>query len=217
MVEINDSEYWQKYYLCQKMPFRPTLFAQYCYDNRYVKTKSRLIELGCGNGRDAVFFAGKDVFVTAIDQSSSEINFLNNKFRNFNLIFKCCDFTNIDDFSKYDCIYSRFSLHAISDEQENRLINSILNTSKKGTMILFEFRGLNNEYYGLGIRRTSGGHTFFYEGHNRRFVDVKSLASKFDDQNFQLILADEKKGRAPYQNTDFTFGRIIARKSDNTL
>jgi len=37
----------------------------------------RMIDLGCGNGRDSVFFAKHRISVIAIDQVVSEIDFLN--------------------------------------------------------------------------------------------------------------------------------------------
>ena len=209
---INDLNYWQNYYKNQKMPFTPSLFAKYCFENLYVKKNSSLLELGCGNGRDAVFFAEKDVLVTAVDQSPSEIEFLKDKFKSRNLIFQCTDFSKINDFSNFDCIYSRFSLHAIDKEQEDQVVQTALKTTKKGTIILLEFRGLNNEYYGLGEKSISSDHTFFYEGHYRRFVDVDLLSSKFRNNGFHIVIADEKKGRAPFRGTDYSFARIIAIK-----
>jgi cyclopropane fatty-acyl-phospholipid synthase-like methyltransferase len=69
-----DKVYWEKFYKQQNKDLKPSLFAKYVYDT-YAKSGQTLIELGCGNGRDAIYFANKGLHVNAIDQCSDEINF----------------------------------------------------------------------------------------------------------------------------------------------
>ena len=79
--EFNDKEYWIKYYetiLKSKKNISPSDFAKYLVENDIVKTDSDLVELGCGNGRDSIYFPSYDVNVTAIDQCSNTTTFLNN-------------------------------------------------------------------------------------------------------------------------------------------
>ena len=51
-----DKNYWKSIYSKQSEGERPSLFAIYIADNYDLEGKN-LIELGCGNGRDAIYFA----------------------------------------------------------------------------------------------------------------------------------------------------------------
>lgn len=83
-----------------------------------------IVELGCGNGRDALFFANKGMNVLAIDQCEEEIKFLSNKYKNLkNIAFRADDFTNLKDSNPpFDIVYSRFTLHSVSKEQETKTL-----------------------------------------------------------------------------------------------
>ena len=64
--------YWNKYYRLKKSPLLPSNFAKYC-KKKYLKKNKSLLEIGCGNGRDAFFFYKNNLNVTAIDKSESII------------------------------------------------------------------------------------------------------------------------------------------------
>src|SRR5574341_1576849 len=48
----------------------PSQFAISCYDD-YIKTKNvkKMLELGCGQGRDTLFFASEGIEIEALDYS----------------------------------------------------------------------------------------------------------------------------------------------------
>lgn len=87
-----DKIYWRNFYNKHKINVEPSLFAKFIYDNYLLgstntdstgikDTKSNalsLLELGCGNGRDSLYFAINAIDVIAIDQVQEEIEFLNN-------------------------------------------------------------------------------------------------------------------------------------------
>ena len=50
---------------------------------------------GCGNGRDAFFFAKSGINIHASDISDASITALNQKAQNGNPLFVCADFTNL--------------------------------------------------------------------------------------------------------------------------
>ena len=55
-VKLKDQiRYWDIYYKNNNVPLEPTSFAKYCLP--LIKKKSNFLELGCGNGRDSIFFA----------------------------------------------------------------------------------------------------------------------------------------------------------------
>lgn len=127
---ITDEKYWTKFYQQHQDPFTASLFAKFCCKH-YIKKHDLLLELGCGNGRDAIYFSKNLVKVDAIDLCRKEINYLNQKYKNSDLKFMCMDFSEINFVDKYDIVYSRFTLHSISEEQENKLFPAVYRALKK--------------------------------------------------------------------------------------
>ena len=69
---IDDNDYWNNFYKTNGVVNKPSLFAQYVEENHFEPGKT-LLELGCGNGRDAIFFAEKGKRVSALDLSAQTI------------------------------------------------------------------------------------------------------------------------------------------------
>ena len=72
---IDEHDYWNKFYEENGVIHQPSSFARYIED-RYFENGKTLLELGCGNGRDAIFFAEKGKRVSALDLSSQAIQSL---------------------------------------------------------------------------------------------------------------------------------------------
>ena len=146
-----DKKYWENIYAKQSENERPSLFAKYIVDSIQVEGKS-LIELGCGSGRDAIFFANANASqVVAIDQCDNIIKLLNQRFQQVsNLDFKCLDFTNLDDMNPFDIVYSRFTLHSISKGQEENVLRWAYRNLRPNGKLCVEVRGQRNEIYKIG-------------------------------------------------------------------
>ena len=122
-----DKEYWNKFYKNRSAVDFPSSFAEFCLEN-YINTGSKILELGSGNGRDALYFFRKQNHVIAIDQSveSSSLNDEKQKVITNPINLEVIN----DDFIKYDymqhvgvnIVYSRFTLHAISLEEEQLVL-----------------------------------------------------------------------------------------------
>src|SRR5262245_6981517 len=64
---------WDEFY-SHAHTFRPTPFAQWARDRFENEIRPAfVIDLACGNGRDALFFAGMQVPVVGVDRSESGI------------------------------------------------------------------------------------------------------------------------------------------------
>jgi tellurite methyltransferase len=72
-----DKKYWDGYYTDHYSKSKPTSFAKSII-NTLPKRTCKLLEIGCGNGRDSFYFSGKGHDVSAFDQSEVIINTLQN-------------------------------------------------------------------------------------------------------------------------------------------
>lgn len=209
--KINDIDYWTSFYSKNQVPFKHSLFAQFCLDN-YLKPNDYLLELGCGNGRDSVFFAQNNIKVKAVDSCKSEIEFLDKKYKDIKFIAD--DFCSLDSEKfVYDAIYSRFTIHSISKEQEIMLFPWVFKALKNGGYFCIEVRGMKNSLFGKGEKILED--TFKYEEHLRRFIDFDVLCNELKDVGFNIIYSKEDRGFAPFKDEDDFFIRVICRKWEN--
>lgn len=207
-----DKNYWKNIYSQQSESERPSLFAQHIVETYQVENK-RLIELGCGNGRDAIYFANANAIVDAIDQCDNIIELLQHRFQRLNnLQFKCLDFTNLDDSSKYDIVYSRFTLHSISKQQESKVIRWAYQNLNPNGKFCIEVRGQKNEIYQIGIPVENEPDAFILNNHYRRFLQFEALCNELKSIGFNIEFAAEKKGFAPFNGQDETYIRVIGSK-----
>ena len=114
-----DKDHWEQYYKKNSKPFEPSSFAKEVVNE--LEVGSTLIDIGCGNGRDSIFFAKNNLKTTAIDQSETAIKNLK-YFENKMLKFHCVNILNLENKS-YDYGYCRFLLHSISEQEENYLLD----------------------------------------------------------------------------------------------
>lgn len=208
-----DKSYWKNIYSKQSEGEQPSLFAKYIVETIDIEDKS-IIELGCGNGRDAIFFANANAHVTAIDQCENIIDLLNVRFQKVsNLQFKCTDFTCLDDDIPFNIVYSRFTLHSISKEQEDRVLRWAYRNLNPNGKLCIEVRGQRNEIYQVGTPVEGEPDAFILNDHYRRFIHFETLCMELEKLGFKLDFAKEQKGFAPYNGTDETYIRVIAAKN----
>ncbi len=208
-----DTTYWNLFYASNPEIEHPSLFAQYVYEQ--LENGKTLLELGCGNGRDSVYFSEK-VDVTAIDASDKAISDLNKKYQDRSGIrFLCDDFVCAAALfqRQYDYCYSRFTLHAISEEQELSVISNVRHALKDSGLFFIEVRSINDELYGKG--KPAGKNAFIYNGHYRRFIVLEELKNHLVQNGFRITYAEEAKGFAPFGDSDPPIIRIVAKVNNS--
>lgn len=205
-----DYKYWNEYYKKNIAPSEPSKFAKDIL--KYLESGKKLIELGCGNGRDAIFLSNNKIDVVAVDQCESSINNLKSSVSSDNIDFVADDFieTKLLEKESFDYVYSRFTLHSISEEQENKLINRVYEALKKDGLLLIEVRSVKDEIFGLGEQIARN--TYIYNNHSRRFIILDELIEKLTLNGFKVDFADENNDYAIYKDQNPIVIRVIARK-----
>lgn len=205
-----DTNYWNEYYKKKHNIEHPSLFARYVGD--LLKKNANLLELGCGNGRDSLYFGELGLNVTAIDASDKAIEELTDNNNKDNICFVCDDFVRATAIfvGQYDYVYSRFSLHAINEEQEDEVIHNVYNVLKKGGKFFVEARSVKDEIFGKGEKISKN--TYFYEGHARRFLVREELEKKLESEGFIIEYSEEAVDFAPFCGSNPPIIRIVCRK-----
>lgn len=206
---IDNTDYWNQYYQNKICSTEPSPFAKYV--STLVDAGKTMVDLGCGNGRDTIYFAGRGMKMTAIDLSDSAISILKQQSIP-NTEFICADFVNQPDphGNGYDYAYSRFTIHSINQTQERVLLRSIFGALRHGGKFFIEVRSIHDPLFGRGeaLERNA----FFYDNHYRRFIVLDELKTGLQEFGFRIEYAQEKTGFAPYGNDDPPVIRIVAKK-----
>jgi len=203
-----DKTYWEHYYKKHAIPVAPSLFAEFI-STEYLEPGMRLIDLGCGNGRDSVFFARGGVLVRGVDQVDEEITFLNNSYAHEQLEFAAENFTRLKTDNVFDCIYSRFTLHSVSEEDELRVLEWVSASLAEGGVFCVEVRSMNDPKLQEGERISD--YENIVDGHYRRYFDRRTFKERLHERGFTIVFSEERTGFAPYGSEDPPVIRVVAK------
>lgn len=206
---MSDSlNFWENYYSNHQVPADESLFARFVIP--FLQPKTSVYELGCGNGRDSVFFASNDINITSFDQCSKEISFLKNKYISLtNLAFQQGDFTALGERDSVNNIYSRFSLHSVNKAKEIQTLNWAYKTLNSNGLFFIEVRSVFDELCGEGEEVAKNA---YVTDHYRRFLEIDNFAMRIEDAGFNILYKIQSKGFAPHGDEDPVVIRIIGQK-----
>lgn len=205
-----DVIYWNNYYKTELKELKePSDFAKEV--SCYLKKGKSLIDLGCGNGRDSLFFAKQGIKVTGIDASEVAISNLN-KLNISEADFVCDDFVTSRTLYQiqWDYFYSRWTMHAISEQQEDVLLKNISEGLREKGLLFIEARSINDGLYGKGKKVSENA--FIYNGHYRRFMDKTKFLNKLSKNGFDIVEVAEGNDFSKTETSNPVLVRVIARK-----
>ena len=172
---------------------------------------ARILELGCGNGRDAAFFAGRGHHVSAVD--FSEVAIARNRARlagQDRLAWLVADLAQPLPFvdGRFDLVYARLSLHYFRDATTRRLFAEIGRVLRPGGLLCFLCKSERDPLYGRGDPVEPD--MFVFRGHLRHFFTEAyardCLAAGFVAESVQNAEGDPDQ-------PDSAFIKAFARKA----
>jgi SAM-dependent methyltransferase len=151
------SEIWNRVYSGDASFFGddPSNFGLECYEEFKRHGVKKILELGCGQGRDTIFFASNGLEVVAIDSSHVAIDALSKITKEKNLtirpmIYDSSEGIPLND-SHFDAVYSHMFFNMrLTDDQVKYLFVEVNRVLKKGGLNLFSVRSDNDAIYRKG-------------------------------------------------------------------
>lgn len=218
MSAADENAYWNSFYAGRHPDIEnPSSFARVCMAK--LEPGALLFELGCGNGRDALFFASQGVRVVACDRSAVAIRTLAerpdlDKFHHRPRFLEA-DFAELvrvydQTHEPLDAVYSRFTLHAIPVAIQNAALSWTAAHLRAGGALHVEVRSVKGSLYGKGeeVERDA----FIHDGHYRRFLRIEELTAEVEGLGLEVTEAIESAGVAVYKDDDPVVIRMTARK-----
>lgn len=155
----------------------PSQFAIKCYDIMKKNDLKRVLEIGCGQGRDCLFFASKGMEVTALDYSQTAINNLLEKSqKNMHINARIHDMKKplpFDD-GMFDTVYSHmlFSMRLTTNELRF-VFQEVKRVLRKDGFHFFSVRNHDDKFYGKGIKIDD--ETYDINGFQIRFFTTQEI------------------------------------------
>lgn len=164
---MGTKDYWDNNWSEWEQDLHPSLFAKFCLPYLSGAEGGHILDLGCGKGRDSLFFAERGFCVTSLDISETALRaFEHPKIRKV-----CGDILSFDFSEGFDAVYANLSLHYFSKETVKVIIRKIYDCLPINGYFFMRCKSVHDELYGQG--RHVEENMYEYE-HIRRFFDIKS-------------------------------------------
>lgn len=216
----SNKKFWDEYY--KNGAGQNVFLEEPSYFARDVSAKLKpamhILDIGCGNGRDGLYFAELGCDVTLCDYSQNAIahcdSVANEKLLNVTTqVLNITDGADTVAFAKshaqlYDVVYARFFLHAISDLGRKNLFFLSKNVLKQGGVLLVEYRalpeGVRQQDYETKIRYENGKHF-------RRLLSRVEVDAEANQAGLVIESSFVSYGLAKFRNEDPLIGRLEAK------
>lgn len=170
---------------------------------------ARILEIGCGVGSDADFFANKGYDVLATDVSSVVLGQNKEYYTDSKAIFEQLDVSlplPFDD-GAFQVAYSHLALHYYSDADTRAIFSELTRILEPGGVLAFACKSTHDSKYGSGDVVEED--MFVAKGHLRHFFTVDYARSLLGNE-YDILHLDEITER--YSKDVSALVRCVARK-----
>ena len=207
-----DKEYWDKFYEHHSNRsdiFDCSTFARFCSDNFFNNTSKTIVDLGCGNARDAKHLA-RNHLVYGLDQCINEELINSNKLPSLKLLKRDFVYDEYNFSESVDVFYSRFTIHSITEKDQKELLPKVYGLLGEGGLLCIEVRTIKDPKFGVG--KHVCGTTYFNDGHTRRFIDSQEFLNEVLSLGFKLKYFNEQDNLSVYKDDNPVLMRIVLEK-----
>lgn len=206
-VDYGRNSHWGSFYSEDVAPKKPSPFAETI--SAVLPSGTRLIDIGCGNGRDACFFARQGHDITAIDRSPEAIQAARSEGSSARFLAGTLPELRNELGSPFAAAYSRFVIHAMPLAEEEDLLDSIREILLPNGRIFLECRSIKDPMIRLGEVLSPNERI---HGHYRRFIILDELRERLTRRGFVIENETESDGLAIFGEENPVVIRINARK-----
>ena len=202
--------HWNSYYSEASAPDLPSQFCVFVANE--FERPATVVEFGCGNGRDSLFFANQQWNVIGVDASEAAVESCQGKTKARGTRARFIK-ASVSEASCYETIsgmlqeptegpllvYARFFLHAIDEPSQEMLLDGVkgLLAGREG-MFAVEFRTQRD----ANLSKVTAAHY-------RRFISSPDFAVEASKRGFDVVYFAEGFGFAKYKDDDAYVARFI--------
>lgn len=180
---------------------------------------SRIVDFGCGNGRDSLHFAKNGHWVLSVDYSDSAVEYVR-KLASSEGVGLHAEVLNVQSIpqtvqfgekhaDQFDVVYARFFTHAIDDLALHNFLKTAYTVVRHGGQLHIEFRarpdGVEESVYAASLNYENGEHF-------RRLRSRREMELQIEQAGLILEASKFGKGLAVWKDEDPLVGRMTAVK-----
>lgn len=209
------ADFWKQFYASCNLRHTPSPFAQWCLENYLSASRSNILELGCGNGRDSFAFLHHNISVIALDACDVAIADNIEHLKTLDLAvqgeFLVLDFSKLDTLNTHsiNTLYSRFVLHAIPEHLEDAIFDYATKILPVGGRMLHEFRTIRDPLMQEGEALSE---TERLTTHYRRFLNPDIIREKLVMRGWKELFFVESNELAVFGSENPVVARIVIEK-----
>lgn len=169
-----------------------------------------ILELGCGEGNDSIYFAELGHTVVATDFSDMAVTQNKQRWSHPNLTFKVQDTGQplLFNDSSFHSIYARLSLHYFDDETTRKIFREISRVLKPGGILGFMCKTVDDDLHGKGNKIETN--MYELDGHVRHFFSKDYVLDLLSEAG--LLPEYIESGKDTLYDRQSAFIKVIARK-----
>lgn len=174
--------------------------------------QKHIFDIGCGSGSDALYFASKGHYVTAMDLSKYSIEQLNISAKTQKLSIEVITgditSTNLPD-DCFDVVYAHLSLHYFWDQDTTNIFKKIYRSLKTDGIFFVKCKSIDDELYWKGEFIETD---MYRTDHARHFFSTDYTHEKLMSAGFSEI--EIVKSHSTYRKYESCFIEAIAKKDE---
>lgn len=208
-TETRREGYWNDFYAAAASTTRPLPSQFAAFVAGELREPHRVVDVGCGTGRDSIFFAANGHEVYGLDGSEqavkacSELAEALDESATFQVaaIDDETAASRVPASDRPTVVYARFFLHAITEEEEQHFLALAAALTSPGDLLAVEYRTVRDS---IGEKETGA--------HYRRYVNPASFQANAVNHGFDVTYAVEGFGFAKYRRDDAYVARSLLTK-----
>lgn len=187
---------------------KQTAFAEEV--NQAIPANASILELGCGEGNDSVYFAQAGHEITATDFSNVVIEQNRERYHHPQLQFEVQDISQQLKFAdnSFDVVYARLSLHYFPDTTTRKIFKEIKDVLRPGGSLYFMCKATGDAIYGKGEELEPD--MYELDGHVRHFFSEAYVRSLLGEAG--LALRNMELGEELVYDRQSAFIKVKAQK-----
>lgn len=207
--------YWETYYAERRadQAFVPSQFAAFVASEIAGRVDG-ILDVGCGNGRDTLFFSGLGYRTVGIDSSSRAIDLCEqrsgalptpeqDRLRFANLAVTQEGITEglvrlAGLGAERIAVYARFFLHAVAESVEDDLLRTVASVDPGVLVFAAEFRTDRDR----DLTKST-------PAHYRRFIEPTALLERAEQRGYSVEYSATGRGFAKFRTDDAHVARVL--------
>lgn len=177
---MTEQNVWNKNWAAWKEDFKPSPFAQKAFKLMKIKDLHDVLDLGCGKGRNSLFFAANGMNVTAMDISDEALKTVE-ELRHPKIRTLCADISKADLGAEcYDVVFACLSLHYFGDAVTRMIVDKVRRSLRAGGLFFIRCKSVKDKAYGVGEKV---GEDMYFDEWTRHFFRpeyMKDILSDFE-------------------------------------